>query len=189
MDIYHYNPQSGELMGSGLADPDPLAAGNWLIPANATTITPPAAEEGKARVFSEGAWTQVDIELEAETAPLSVQVNIERDRRIAEGSIFTVTGYGDIPLTGTTKDMTILTALLIKAQGLKAAAVTDPVLVIRDKNNVTHNLTPDQMIELVSIGMGWIEATMQVSWDMKDGIAPFEAGIPADFATNESYWP
>jgi hypothetical protein len=108
---------------------------------------------------------------------------------IAEGNTFAVTGYGTITITGTTKDMTILTALMVKAQGLKAAAVTTPSLVIRDKTNVTHTLTPDQMIELVSAGMAWIEDTMKVSWDMKDGVAPFEAGIPADFATNESYWP
>lgn len=219
MDIFHHHPLTGELLGSGVADPDPLEEGAWLLPANATTISPPASEEGKARVFSQGTWVQIDdhrgetwwdvegnpimvadlgdptddgltdVEPEAETIPLSEQVNIERDRRIEEGSTFTVTNHGNVSITGSVKDMTILTALLVKAQGLKAAGVTTPSLVLRDKDNTTHTLTPDQMIELVTAGMTWIEDTMQVSWAMKDGIAPFEAGIPADFATNESYWP
>lgn len=30
---------------------------------------------------------------------------------------------------------------------------------------------------------------MQVSWDMKDGVAPFEAGAPYNYAANGSYWP
>lgn len=117
-------------------------------------------------------------------------VNRERDRRIVAGKSFTVLtgGYGDIPLTGREEDKVALMGLLVKAQGAKAMGITAPVMTLRDGANVNHALTPDQMIELVSKGMSWIEDVMAASWAMKDGTAPFEAGIPADY-TDDGYWP
>lgn len=115
-------------------------------------------------------------------------VNAERDRRIAEGHTFSVTGYGDIPIQGRLQDQINFQARLLAAQAAKAQGVNDPVLIIRDAANVNHMLTPDQVIELVNDGVAWIEATMKVSWDMKDSVAPFEDGIPADFA-DDIYWP
>lgn len=47
MNIYHYHPGSGAFVESGIADPDPLDAGNWLIPANATTTPPPSCRVGE----------------------------------------------------------------------------------------------------------------------------------------------
>lgn len=120
--------------------------------------------------------------------PTGDQINAERDRRIEAGGTFDVIGYGPIPLQGRLKDQINLQARLIAAQGAKAAGITDPILVLRDAADVNHMLTPDQMIELVTMGVAWIEATMQVSWDMKDGVAPFEAGPPYDY-TDDSYWP
>lgn len=119
---------------------------------------------------------------------MSELVNIERDKRVVKGRSFTVTDYGDIPLTGREEDKVALMGLLIKAQGLKAAGVTVPILTIRDGENVNHTLTPDQMIELVSQGMAWIENVMTVSWNMKDKTGDFTNGIPEDY-TNDIYWP
>lgn len=34
MDIYHYDALTGEFLGQGKADPDPLQPDNWLIPAH-----------------------------------------------------------------------------------------------------------------------------------------------------------
>lgn len=56
MRIFHFHPGTLELLGEGEADPDPLVAGNWLIPAHATTIAPPAELIGQARHFIAGAW-------------------------------------------------------------------------------------------------------------------------------------
>lgn len=120
--------------------------------------------------------------------PTGEQVNAERDRRIEAGATFVVTGYGPVPLQGRLKDQVVLQARLIAAQTAKAAGVTDPILVIRDAADVNRLLTPDQMIELVTQGVAWIEATMQVSWDMKDGADPFGGGPPYDF-TDDVYWP
>ena len=60
MDIYHYHPATGELMGASKADPDPLSEGEWLIPAYATTEAPPEGQAGFARVFLDGEWGQVE---------------------------------------------------------------------------------------------------------------------------------
>lgn len=38
MQIYHYAPGTHQYIGSGVADADPMQAGKYLIPANATTI-------------------------------------------------------------------------------------------------------------------------------------------------------
>ncbi|HEX7116253.1 MAG TPA: hypothetical protein VF193_14090 [Steroidobacter sp.] len=54
MDIYHFHPDSGEYLGLGQADPDPLVRGNWLIPACATTETPPAIGPRQAAVYRDG---------------------------------------------------------------------------------------------------------------------------------------
>lgn len=52
MKIYHYHPDNGRYLGSGMADQDPLVEGNWLIPAHATDIQPPKSEPGKITVFN-----------------------------------------------------------------------------------------------------------------------------------------
>lgn len=120
--------------------------------------------------------------------PTGEEINAERDRRIGEGATFTVTGYGPVPLQGRLKDQINLQARLIAAQVAQAQGVTDPILLLRDAADINHMLTPDQMIELVGKGIAWIEATMQVSWDMKDGVAPFEDGPPYDYV-DDGYWP
>lgn len=120
--------------------------------------------------------------------PTGEEINNERDRRIAEGKTFNVSGHGDVALQGRIQDQMALQARLNAALMKKAAGSTAPDLFIRDKNNIIHYLTPDQMIELVTEGIAWIEATMQVSWAMKDETAPFTAGAPFDY-TEDNYWP
>lgn len=44
--VYVYSRATGELIGTSCADPDPLEAGNWLIPAWATDQVPPNPERG-----------------------------------------------------------------------------------------------------------------------------------------------
>ncbi|MCO5153389.1 MULTISPECIES: DUF4376 domain-containing protein [unclassified Shinella] len=161
--------------------------GYWPIhPAD--PLPPNKVSAGRSREIVGGLVKWID-ELADAPRPSGTEINAERDRRIAAGKTFTVTGYGDVALQGRIQDQVNLQARLIAAQTAKALGVTDPLLVIRDANNVNHMLTPDQVIELVSDGTAWIEATMQVSWDMKDGVAPFENGAPYDYAANEAYWP
>lgn len=57
--IYQTHPVSLEYIGHGLADPDPLDAGNWLIPAHAYLEQPPVAAEGYAVVREGEQWVLV----------------------------------------------------------------------------------------------------------------------------------
>ncbi|MCA1776041.1 MAG: hypothetical protein LC676_10655 [Loktanella sp.] len=117
------------------------------------------------------------------------QIDEERIRRIEAGASFAIAGVTDpIPLTGRPFDQTVYLALLNRAGGYRAAGVTDPILRIRAADDVIHMLTPDQMIELISKSMTWFESVMAASWAMKDGAAPFEAGIPDDLS-NDAHWP
>lgn len=126
---------------------------------------------------------------EALTASKRSSVDLERTRRIDNGSTFEVSGIDDpIPLTGRPFDQTVYLAMLSRAQAYKLADVTTPILTIRDAANVNHLLTPDQMLSLISQAMIWFQDVMQVSWNMKDGTAEHTGGIPDDFA-DDKHWP
>lgn len=56
MKIYHYHPETGILLGEGMADESPLEPGVWLIPAHATFTKPPTANEGQQVVIVNGTW-------------------------------------------------------------------------------------------------------------------------------------
>lgn len=60
--IYHAHPLSGEYLGSGNADPDPLEPENWLIPASAYLEPPPEVDKGyvACRLLSSPAWEKVE---------------------------------------------------------------------------------------------------------------------------------
>lgn len=169
-----------------------------LMPLTDDGASPPEGKAVDARTVEVDGGTAIALytyrnltteEIDERHAARSQKVNAERDRRIVAGATFTVTAYGTIPLTGREEDKVILTALLVRAQALIAQGVTNPVMVIRDRDNETHTLTPAQMAELIGLAFTWVEDTMQVSWAMKDATGDFPAGIPADYATNESYWP
>lgn len=59
--IYLTHPATRELIGRGLADPDPLDDDNWLIPAHAYLDAPPDAPAGQAaqRSADGSAWLLV----------------------------------------------------------------------------------------------------------------------------------
>jgi hypothetical protein len=66
MKIYNYHPDTYEYLGEGVADPDPLDPGNWLIPGNSVTFPPPDAIPGKNIHFEDGSWIYKDIPPEPE---------------------------------------------------------------------------------------------------------------------------
>lgn len=128
MYIYDYHPESGEYLQTRPAKLDPLETqkvgeDRFLIPGNATTIAPPAAESGKARVFEAvaGTWSQVPdhrgetwwqadgkpvviealgnpadddlLDTKPEIPPAGSDVNAERDRRVSGTFTFSGTAY------------------------------------------------------------------------------------------------
>lgn len=59
MQIYHYHPQTGELLRMSVARPDPAQPGEYLIPAYATRIKAPEAAQGEAVRWTDGEWETV----------------------------------------------------------------------------------------------------------------------------------
>ena len=59
MDIWHIDPATLELIGTGVADPDPECPGQYLIPAFAVASEPPPPEPGHARRWALGSWVHV----------------------------------------------------------------------------------------------------------------------------------
>ena len=58
--VYNYDPDTGEYLGPETAYESPIEPGVYLIPAHATTIAPPEADDGHVAVFADGAWTLVE---------------------------------------------------------------------------------------------------------------------------------
>lgn len=87
MDIYNFNPETGVFLGKSQADPDPLDAGNFLLPAFSTSIEPPDDVAGFDRVFSEGEWryvSQIEPTPEPVVTPVISKnlVRVEAGRRL-----------------------------------------------------------------------------------------------------------
>ena len=59
MNAYKYDSQTGEFVHEGLCQESPREPGQFLIPANATTVSPPEEQAGKARVWDGSAWGYV----------------------------------------------------------------------------------------------------------------------------------
>lgn len=57
--IYHAHPITGEYLGPGEADPDPMDDENWLIPAHAYLDAPPNARKGEAVIRTDTGWERV----------------------------------------------------------------------------------------------------------------------------------
>lgn len=189
--------ENGFFVGATLADPDPLTDGGWLIPGGCVEVEPPLLSAGQSSKWNGEKWLVIDPEPEAEPEPvdpaaalaaLHAEINDERDRRINAGVTVSVTGYGDIPVQGREEDRINTLALKDTARDLIAAGITDPIVPFRDADNVLHLLTPAQTAELADKGKTAAAAIYQVAWAMKDGTAPFEAGIPDDI-TDDQWWP
>lgn len=58
MDIYHFDPKTGELAGVAQARESPLEPGVFLLPQLATFDVPPEPQEGHTRVWDGAQWIQ-----------------------------------------------------------------------------------------------------------------------------------
>lgn len=56
MEIYHYHPETGELIAIGQADESPMETGAFLIPSYATAVRPPEFSTNQVPVFDGLAW-------------------------------------------------------------------------------------------------------------------------------------
>lgn len=110
-------------------------------------------------------------------------IDKERDRRVVAGVVVTVAGYGDVALQGRDMDMRNLHGLATAAQLRLAVGAGAYVTTFRDRENVMHNLTQAQVLDLWSQGAAWVSLVFQSAWALKDG-----QSIPDDY-TDDGYWP
>lgn len=59
MQIFYYSSDTGEFLGTGQADPDPMREGGFLFPAFSTPDAPPAPQDGQAFVRTVEGWEAV----------------------------------------------------------------------------------------------------------------------------------
>lgn len=128
----------------------------------------------------EGVPVAVNPPIPAVTKP---DVNRERSRRIAEGVVVSVEGYGDVALQGRLEDQINLIGLYNGAMLRISQGDTTTVTKFRDRDNVDHDLTPPQIVDMWAKGSSFVSQVIQASWDVKD-LDP----IPLDY-TDDKYWP
>ncbi|MBS3953066.1 MAG: hypothetical protein KGZ88_08970 [Methylomicrobium sp.] len=56
MEIYHFKPDNGEFLGTGIADLSPLETEIFLIPAYSTPLAPPVIGDQQVAVFNGSGW-------------------------------------------------------------------------------------------------------------------------------------
>jgi len=68
MQVYQTDHE-GFYIGTNNADPDPMQAGNWIIPGGCVTVEPPTLTEGQRAQWTGDTWTVVDPVPEPEPEP------------------------------------------------------------------------------------------------------------------------
>lgn len=71
MNIFHYDPVLLLFVGVGVADPDPMTEGDWLMPAHATSLVPPITTDGRLTRFNPAivSWELIDAPAPVEPLP------------------------------------------------------------------------------------------------------------------------
>lgn len=140
--------------------------------------------DAQSEKYDNGQWVPLsDAEKEALRTPItSEHVNAERARRVAAGTIINVSGYGAVALEGRVEDRVNLSGLKDVAKEMIETGDTTTTRQFRDRDNVDHDLTAPQIVELWRKGVMWTEAIYQKSWVLKS-MDP----IPRDY-TDEGYW-
>ncbi|CDZ50423.1 DUF4376 domain-containing protein [Neorhizobium galegae] len=204
MQIYHYHPVTGFILGSGQADPDPLdnPGGDpslpFLIPANATAVAPPETVEGQARAFRDGSWMYVEIEPPAEEPealpPSSGDVDAERNRRISagftfEGVLYQSDGEARENIMGAHKAASDAMMLFGAQPGnLAWRQLLDPAApevfewIASDNSRIA--MDAPTVLRFGYAALAHKAGHIFAASDLKS-ISP----IPNDFATNSDYWP
>jgi hypothetical protein len=56
VNIFFFHPVTHEFNGAGMADQNPRAEGEWILPGSSTTHEPPSTTEHQIAVFNNGSW-------------------------------------------------------------------------------------------------------------------------------------
>ncbi|MEZ2132417.1 MULTISPECIES: hypothetical protein [unclassified Sinorhizobium] len=190
MFIYHYHFETGAFLGQGEADKNPLDRDNPLIPAFATTLPPLPSVDGNISVFRDGAWgyvreDSIDDDPEPEPLPPTIDdVAEERSRRLALGFDYDFGDSRGVHHIGTTaSDMTGWEEVTqLSAARLATGDSMTPIAVVTDTGPV--EVTPAEWQQVLLAAADFRQPLWAASFALQ-AMDP----IPADYATNEAYWP
>jgi hypothetical protein len=122
-------------------------------------------------------------------------INVHRLMLIRTGVLVNVTGVPNpIRIAGEIDDQVNLLGLYnaavarlqLASQGDVAQAAH--ITIFRDEDNVDHQLTPSQIVELWSKGAAWVSLVYQASWNLKDIEREHGLEIMHDYF-DPRYWP
>lgn len=109
-------------------------------------------------------------------------VNFERQRRIVETvNIFVADYSAPIAIKGDDQTRSNLQSLASRAQ-MRIITNDESVTVFRDENNIDHELTPSQVVELGVKMIDRVELLFKSSWSLKA-----MPELPRDYTDNK-YW-
>jgi len=192
--IFNFDAETGEYLFASAADLDPLVAGRFLLPANATMLPPPEDKEGFVRRFVDGAWGYSpagDTEAPPTEEPVvtAAMVDAVRDIRVASGFGFNGKVYQTRPEDRENIAGAATAALAaIMVNGAQPGDFrwhggdSDFEWIAAD--NSTHPLDAQTTFAMGQAAMAHKQAHIFAARTLKD-MDP----IPADFATNDAYWP
>jgi len=115
--------------------------------------------------------------------PTGDDVEEERERRIRAGRVFTTTGGKKVHVTGRPVDRENLQGLAFSAQLLIGQGVGETSTPFRDGQNVIHDLTQHELLDLWAQAATYVSDCFKAQWSLKDD----PDGIPADFK-DDKYW-
>lgn len=210
MNIHNYSALTGEYLSTEQADSDPLEDGKFLIPANATTTTPPSAQQGQARVFANGSWSLVpDHRGEVWYAGFGQPVTIselgtpdgltvtepakvldeddvinERKRRLATGFNFDFEDSRGVHRIGTTEaDLAGWREVTDFAQASINSGGGDSAVIGIVTDTGAAQITPNEW-QVILLAAGAFRQPIFSASFLLQSMNP----IPADYA-DDSYWP
>ncbi len=191
--IFNFDAETGEYMFASVPDRDPLVNDRFLIPANATTLPPPEARQGFTRRFVDGAWGysptgNTETPPTEEPVVTAAMVDAARDIRIASGFGFNGHVYQTRPEDRENIAGAATAALAAMVNGAQPGdfrwhgGESDFEWIAAD--NSTHPLDAQTTFAMGQAAMAHKQAHIFAARTLKD-MDP----IPADFATNDAYWP
>ncbi|MGC4409624.1 MULTISPECIES: hypothetical protein [Rhizobium] len=188
MFVFNYQPETGEYLGPSPADESPLEPGVILVPAYATTIVPPAHQEGFIRRFVNGEWgyapiEEPDVEPTPDPVVTELMVIAERQMRLSSGFAYDFGDERGQHLIGTTPaDMYGWDEVTKLAQAAINSGMPDHAIHITTNTGAVSVTAMEWQSVLLAAG-AHRQPIFAASFNLQA-----MAQIPRDYA-DDSYWP
>jgi hypothetical protein len=134
-------------------------------------VVDPYYSAGDDAVYNEIARDRTQSEIEQKKTQLKQSVNRERDRRWPGTVNCDLAGDGSLVIPADARndtDLRNIQAVTTTAQVV--AGTPDAVLKFRDADDITHNLSPEEVITLGLIVQAHVQSFYEKAWTLKDSI-------------------